>query len=164
MKDDLDLSEITLDDLIDIAILSHGFTPYKRDYFFHVETMWKDNFAGQYLIMFKHCYSLQYETIADEKILRQSWDESFIDFEEYLKAGEPEGYVWGTNWSNAYPGFSNLKDSEKAVKWTKDLGKEMKELLVESEIFKINLIYHNWTIEKLNEKTSLVTQAFFPLK
>lgn len=164
MKDDLDLSEITLDDLIDVAILSHGFTPYKRDYFFHIETMWKDKFAGQYLVVFKHCYSLSYNTIANNEILKQSWNECFIDFEEYLKAGEPEGYVWGTNWSNAYPGFSNLKNSEKATKWTKELGKEMRELIVESEIFKINLIYHNWTIEKLNEKTDIVTQAFFPLK
>lgn len=164
MKNDLDLSKITLADLTDVAILSHGFTPYKRDYFFHIETIWKDNLAGQYLVIFKHCYSLSYETLANGETLNQSWNDCFIDFEKYLKAGEPEGYVWGTNWSNAYPGFSNLKNSVKAEKWTKELGKEMNELLVELEIYKINLIYHDWTIEKLNEKTDLITQSFFPLK
>ena len=164
MKDNIDLSEITLDDLIDVAILTHGFVPYKRDYFFHIETMWKDNFAGQYIILFKHCYWMTYETIANEETLKQSWDDCFINFEDYLKNNEPEGYVWGTNWANAYPGFSVLQNSENATKWTKKLEKQMKELEVVSEIFKVNLIYNNWTIEKVNEKTNLITQAFFPLQ
>lgn len=164
MIDDPDLSKIVLDDIIDVAIISHGFMPYKRDYFFHIETMWKDNYAGQYLILFKHCYDLSYQTIADENILLQSWDECFIDFEEFKRAGEPEGYVWGTNWANAYPGFSNMENSPNATKWSERLKKEMKELLVESEVYKINLIYHNWTIQKLNAKSDLIKQAFFPLK
>ena len=93
MIENLDLSKIVLDDIIDVAIISHGFTPYKRDYYFHIETMWKDNYAGQYLILFKHCYDLSYETIADKSTLVQSWDDFFIDFEEFKNAGEPKGYV-----------------------------------------------------------------------
>ena len=84
MKDEIGLSNINLDDLIDVAILAHGFMPYKRDYYFHIETMWKDELAGQYIVIFKHCYSLNYETIADENLLNQSWDECFIDYNEYL--------------------------------------------------------------------------------
>ena len=56
MKDEIGLSNINLDDLIDVAILAHGFMPYKRDYYFHIETMWKDELAGQYIVIFKHCY------------------------------------------------------------------------------------------------------------
>src|ERR1044072_6086725 len=155
MTNEPDLSDITLDSFIDVAILAHGFTPYKRDYYFHIETMWNDNYAGLYLVCFRHCYDLSYKTIAGQEILIQSWDDCFIDYKEFEKAGEPEGYVWGTNWANAYPGFSNVSNSLKANEWTKKLGKEMKELLVQSEIFKINLIYHDWTLKKCNITCSM---------
>ena len=164
MKDEIGLLDINLDDLVDVAILSHGFMPYKRDYYFHIETMWKDELAGQYIIIFKHCYSLVYETIADKNLLNQSWDDCFIDYNEYLNNGEPEGYVWGTNWANSYPGFSTFNDSEKALEWSNKLKKQMKELIVESEIYKINLIYNSWTIKKLNNQTELINKAFISLR
>ncbi len=164
MSNEPDLSDITLDALIDTAILAHGFTPYKRDYYFHIETMWRENYAGQYLVCFRHCYDLTYQTLGNPETLLQSWDDCFIDYKEFEKAGEPEGYVWGTNWAIAYPGFSNVVDSVKAKEWTNNLGKEMKELLVEAEIFKLNLIYHDWTIKKLNSDTNLISQVLFPLQ
>jgi len=40
----------------------------------------------------------------------------------------------------------------------------MNEVEFEGEIFKMNLIYHEWTIEKLNNNTSLISQILFPLK
>ena len=58
MADSVDLPDFTFDDLIDSAILSHGFLPYKRDYYFHIETLWRAPFAGQYLVTLKHCYEM----------------------------------------------------------------------------------------------------------
>lgn len=160
-----DLTDITLVDLIDTAILAHGFTHYKRDYYFQIETMWqKENYAGQYLVCFKHCYDQTYQTLGGRETLLQSWDDCFINYQDWEKAGEPEGYVWGTNWANAYPGFSNVANSAKAKEWTDKLGIEMKELLVEAEIFKLNLVYHDWTIKKLNNDTGLISQVLFPLR
>lgn len=159
----IDLSYITLDDLIDSAILSHGFTQYKRDYFFHIETIWKEPFAGQYLVLFRHCYDFTYTAFTGAETLIQSWDDIFIDIDRYEKAGAPEGYVWGSNHIGAYPGFTKLDNSVKANEWTKKLGRQMNEVEVEGEIFRMNLIYYDWTIKKLNDNTSLISQYVFPL-
>ncbi len=157
--------DIKIDELYDMAILTHGFTSYNRDYFFHIEAnMWKDELKGQYMIYFVHCYDLSYQTLANSETLLQSWDECFIDFNEYLKAGEPEGFIWGTNWVNAYPGFSIVENSEKAELWTESLKKPMQELQVLSDVYKINLIFHDWKIVKINSQTDLINQAFFYLK
>lgn len=164
MAEPIDLSDISLDDLIDVAILSHGFTPYKRDYFFHIETLWNEPLAGQYLVLFRHCYEFTYKAIADGSTLSQSWDDIFIDHDKHTKAGSPEGYVWGTNYMNSYPGFRLLDKSEKATEWSRNLNKNMKEVEVEAEIFKMNLIFHEWTIKKLNNDTNLISQILFPIK
>jgi len=164
MTDKPDLTTITLDDLIDVAILSHGFLPYKRDYFFHIETLWKENYAGQYLLTFTHCYHMQFKTITGSETLKQSWDDCFINQDKWTESGEPEGYCWWTNYMNSYPGFSQVDNSELAKKFSAELGKEMKELKVEAEIFQLNLLFHEWTIKKLNSDTELVSQYIFPLK
>ncbi|RYE58252.1 MAG: hypothetical protein EOP48_03965 [Sphingobacteriales bacterium] len=158
-----DFSEITLDDFIDAAILSHGFMPYKRDYYFHIETLWKEPLAGQYLVLFRHCYEFNYRTFTGAETLLQSWDDLFIDFDKYEKAGGPEGYVWGSNHIGVYPGFTLVDNSVRANDWTEKLGKTMKEVELEAEIFKMNLVFHDWTIKKLNGKTNLISQLVFPL-
>lgn len=160
----LDLSGITLDSLMDSAVLSHGFMPYKRDYYFHIETLWNDPFSGQYLVLFKHCYDFSYKTFTGSETLFQSWDDLFIDSAKYEEAGSPEGYVWCTNYIGAYPGFTKISDSIKANEWTKKLGKPMNEVEFKGEIFKMNLVYHEWTIGKLNNNTNLISQFIFPLK
>ncbi len=163
MQTEPDLSSIKLESFIDAAILTHGFTQYKRDYYFHIETLWqKENYAGQYIVYFKHCYDLTYESTGSRETLLKSWDDCFINYKDWEDVGEPEGYVWGTNWAIAYPGFSSIPNSIKAKKWTDKLGKEMQEVMVESEIFKINLIYQDWTIKKLNNDTNLISQVLSP--
>lgn len=54
----------------------------------------------------------------------KSWSDDFTDFEQWTKAGEPEVYVWGINWSLAYPGFQTIPDSAEAAEWSRRLGKE----------------------------------------
>ena len=162
-NNNIDLSDITLDDLIDTAILAHGFMPYKRDYFFHIEALWKEPFARQYLVLFRHCYDFIYTTATGAETLLQSWDDLFIDYDKYEKAGAPEGYVWASNHIGAYPGFTKFDNSEKANEWTKKLGRQMSELQFEGEIFRMNLIYFDWTIKKLNDNKSLISQLIFPV-
>jgi hypothetical protein len=158
------LEEITLDDLLDSAILSHGFTPYKRDYFFHIETVWREPLAGQYLVLFRHCYDFSYTITAQPEIVVEAWDDLFTDWEKYKQASEPRGYVWGTNHIGAYPGFKKMDHSVKADEWTRKLHRPMNELEVLGEIFKMNLVYFDWTIKKLNENTSLINQIIFPMQ
>jgi hypothetical protein len=163
MQDSIDLSVITLDDFIDSAILSHGFMAYKRDYYFHVETIWREPLAGQYILTFRHCYEMWYKPITGAETLLQSWDDHFIDMDTYEKAGAPEGYVWGTNMMGAYPGFTEVKDSIKAAEWTKRLHRPMMEVELEAEIFQFNFVFYDWTLKKLNDQTDTVSQFTFPL-
>jgi hypothetical protein len=156
-------SECSLDDFVDAGILAHGFTPYKRDYFFHIETLWKEPLAGQYLLLFRHCYEFDYNIVAEPKILTESWEDLFTDFEKYQAAGEPEGYVWGTNHMLAYPGFRLIQDSPRAAHWTARLGKQMQETCLEAEIFQMNLIFYDWTLTKINDETNLIRQIIFPI-
>lgn len=81
----------------------------------------------------------------------------------FERAGEPEGYVWGTNIIGAYPGFGQVNNSAKADEWSKRLNRTMQEVQLEAEIFKFNFIFHNWTIKKLNDTTDTVKQFVFPL-
>jgi hypothetical protein len=106
----IELSGITLDSLIDSAVLSHGFKRYTRDYYFHIETLWNKPYAGQDLVLFKHCYDFVYKTFTGPETLIQSWDDHFIDYAKYEAAGAPEGYVWSTNYIGAYPGFSKIEN------------------------------------------------------
>lgn len=158
-----DLSNVTFDDLLDSAILSHGFMPYMRDYFFLIETRWGGNFSGQYQLLFKYCYELSYKVIPDKDFIKESWDDLFTNFNEWEKANSPDGFVWGTNWSLAYPGFSLVEDSALAQKWSADLGKEMKEMEVETNAYKFNFIFHEWTLKKLNDNSDLINKVIIPL-
>ena len=156
--------EIKLDDIYDVAIIKHGFTDYVRDYMFEIEANWIGDLAGKYNLIFKHCYELIYKTLIDDDTIKQSWSDMFIDFEIWEKNNEPEGFVWGTNWSLAYPGFKEIVDSEKAKVWSKKLGKEMKEVNLQSNSFEINLIYESWSLKKINYSTSLIEQIMLPIK
>jgi hypothetical protein len=163
MQDTLDLSSIILDDFIDCIIFSHGFTPYKRDYYFHIETIWKEPYAGQYILIFRHCYEMWYKPFTKPETLVESWEDHFINMDSYEKAGEPEGYVWGTNIICVYPGFTEIKESVKAAEWTKRLNIPMKEVQLEAEIFQFNFVYFDWTLKKINDINDTVSQFTFPL-
>ena len=39
----------------------------------------------------------------------------------YVKAGELDGYVWGVNWHELYPGITLLDDSAEAPEWSERL-------------------------------------------
>lgn len=93
---------------------------------------------------------MSYQVEAPGGTLLKSWDDCFTNMDDYKKAGEPEGYIWGINSTLAYPGFSYLADSEKADEWTHKLNKQMREVKVEAEILKLRLIFHEWTLKKLD--------------
>jgi hypothetical protein len=158
------IDDIKLDEIYDVAIIRHGFTDYVRDYRFEIEANWIGDLAGRYVLTFTHCYELTYKTLVDDDSIKESWNDLFTNFETWKKHNEPEGFVWGTNWSLAYPGFDEIVDSEKAKNWSKRLSKEMKEVRLQANSFKINLIYETWNLKKINSDTSLISQVMIPLQ
>lgn len=63
---------------------------------------------GAHELTFTHCVRLEYETRVRDDVWSRSWSDEFVDYQAWLDAGEPDGYVWGTDWSSAYPGRTRL--------------------------------------------------------
>jgi hypothetical protein len=127
---------------MDFGVMSHGFTEYVRDYFLEIELAEAARRPGRYVIWFTHVTELTYETRVGGEVWSDSWDDVFIDYEAWTKAGEPDGRVWGTNWSLAYPGLSLIEVSPTADKWKQKIGKHFFEITLETDTFFLSLIFH----------------------
>ena len=162
MDNQTEVNNLTLADLVDSNIISHGFVYYKRDYYFHLDTILQGDFAGQFILLFKHCYELNYLTNLDAIILKNSWSDIFINLKTLQDNGEPDGYHWAAG-LNAFPGFSVVQNSAKAQVWTEKLGQTMSELLVETD-FTLNLIFHSWTLKKIDKSADLLNYLTYPVE
>lgn len=149
--------------LFDVAVLHHGFAPYLRDYELLTEADWIGDAAGRYRYLFTHCVVADYETRIRDDVWPKSWGDVFTDYDRWLGAEEPDGFVWGTNWALAYPGWEHHADSERAQSWTERLGHEMHEVSVETNTYLLRLVFHEVRVEKVNDDTDLVRQVFIPL-
>ncbi|HET6566772.1 MAG TPA: hypothetical protein VFG50_02335 [Rhodothermales bacterium] len=148
--------------LFDVAVLHHGFAPYLRDYELLVETDWTEGAAGRYQYLFTHCVNADYETRVREDVWPESWDDVLTDYERYLQAGEPSGFVWGVNWALAYPGWEYHADSPRAKSWSERLGHLMHEVSLETNAYLLRLIFHDVRVQKVNDDTDLIRRVFIP--
>ena len=162
MDNQTGLKNLTLADLVDSNIISHGFVYYKRDYYFHIDTILQGDFAGQFVLLFKHCYELNYLTNLNENILKNSWSDIYTNLKSLQDNREPDGYAWAAG-LNAFPGFSVVQNSAKAHEWTNKLGQAMNELLVETD-FTLNLIFHSWTLKKIHTTADLLNYLTYPVE
>ena len=147
---------------VDFAVLAHGWAPHGRDYMVIVEASISSD-PGQHEITLTHCVRLEYETRVRDGVLQKSWTDEFTDYKTWQEAGEPEGYVWGTEWSMAYQGLTAIEDSELAREWTERLQRPMFELTLETDRFFLKAIFHSVRSRKLNDSTSLVSRVIIPL-
>jgi hypothetical protein len=152
-----------LTDIFDVAILRHGFSEYNRDYDFVFEADSTDD-SGQFLLRFKHVYELSYLTSLTTDTLKISTSDNFTDYKKWQETGDKEGFVWGVNYALAYPGFTILDNSFKADKWTKTLGFQMYNVILETETYKIDFVTSDFEIIKLNNDTDLINRLFIKLK
>ena len=44
--------------------------------------------------MFTHCVEAECRTRVGDNVWQKSWDDLFLDYEKWIAAGEPDGYVW----------------------------------------------------------------------
>jgi hypothetical protein len=158
-----------LDDLlkwlpeVDFAVLQHGLVSHGRDYVVFVEDCLSSNQDKQEII-FTHCVRVECETRVRNEVWPKSWSDEFTDYQRWTSAGEPDGYVWGTNWSLAYPGIQAIRDSATAAEWSTRLGKQMFEATLETDRFFLRLIFHSIRSQKINEKSETISRSIAPLK
>lgn len=146
----------------DIGVMDHGFVPHGRDYAFLVEvSMGRD--SGRHEVQFTHVAELSYATTVADDVWAKSWGEEFVDYQAWLDAGEPDGYVWGTCWSLAWPGIRAIEPSDKAAAWSMRLGKPMYEAEIVTDRFRINLVFHGIRSTKVGGDTSVMSSIVIPL-
>lgn len=151
-------------DLIDVALFRHGFCPYMRDYYLDYESGGVEPYAGHYLCLFTHCVVANTTTRVGSDTWKKSWSDEFTDHQAWINAGEPDGIVWGTNWSLMYPGLEYQENSDLAKGWSFRLEKEMHEVIMETEIFEIQLVFHDVIVKKLSSDLSVIDKVIFPIK
>jgi hypothetical protein len=72
--------------------------------------------------------------------------------------------VWGTNWSNAYPGLTIVEDSAIAASWSERIGKAFYEVTLETDRFFIRLVFNDIRYRKVSESTETIAAVTIPLK
>jgi len=104
---------------------------------------------GKYRFRFTHCVLAEIMTNVQDDSWKCSWEDIFIDYENWEAAGQPDGYVWGTCWSLAYPGATYIPDSSLAKEWSRRLQKPMHEMVLETNAYTLRLVFHNVTLTKI---------------
>ncbi|MGY1459860.1 YxiG-like protein [Luteimonas sp. A649] len=142
--------------------MDHGFVPHGRDYFVLVESS-MGNYPGRHQVQFTHVAEVSYTSVVADDVWTKSWGEEFVDYQAWLDAEEPEGYVWGTCWSLAWPGIRAVEPSTKAAEWSARLGKPMYEAEIETDRFRISLVFHSLRSAKVSDESSIVSSVVIPL-
>jgi hypothetical protein len=146
----------------DFAVLEHGFAPHGRDYRFLIQDSLCSD-PGTYELIFTHVVDLKYETRVGDKDWPISWADEFTDYAKWQASGEPEGYVFGTDWSLAYPGIETLPASPNAEDWSRRLQRPMCSASIETDRFRISLIFSDVRHRKLSDEIGVVRKVLLPL-
>jgi hypothetical protein len=140
---------------------SHGFTEYNRDYDIVITTVAAlppdipigdstgSYLEGRYRYRFTYCTEADLITAVGDDTWRESFNDRFTDYESWQAAGMPEGFFWGAQPADTYPGLSYVANSPRAALWTERLERQMHEVAVETNKFTLHLVCHDLRVEQL---------------
>jgi hypothetical protein len=148
----MDAAEIqrALDEVFDQALLYHAYTEYMRDYelIIYVGAAPSTGIQPVYRrYLFKHCVEVDVHTTVRPATWRGSLDDHLITHES---GRELDGYVWGVNWQELYPGGQVVADSKRAARWTEAIGIPFHEIRVEANAHDIRLVAADLTVSVLS--------------
>jgi len=132
-------------DLFDNSILKHGFTAYMRDYEI-VAQLFHGEDQGVYSYLFRGCVETHYESSILEGAF--SMDDSLI-FEGAETEDQPVGFYWAVNSAEVYPGWKYVADSERALAWSRKMGQSMHEVMIETNVYKLSLVFNSLAVESI---------------
>jgi hypothetical protein len=127
----------------DQPLVEHGFMAYNRDYRVVAEITGRRLPGGKvviikrYVLLFRGCVETHYTTNVHDRDL----DDIFIDHRRWEAAGRPEGFVWGLNFADAYPGARLVEDSQRATAWRETLDRAVHEVVIETNIYDLALVF-----------------------
>jgi|SRR5215204_5174316 len=151
--------------LVAAAILHHGFAPFMRDYDVIAEI---DGTGGTgssvYRYRFTHCTEAHVTTGVSDDTWQQSWADLFTDYKRWTAADSPGGFVWGVCWSMANPGLAYHAASPLAQEWSERLEQPMHEVTVETQVYRLSLIFHDVIIQQVSQEASVLDSISIPLQ
>jgi hypothetical protein len=68
-------------------------------------------------------------------------DDFVLSGPDYPEKDDPDGFIWGVRYSSAYPGLTYVAGGEHARVWAARLGRPMHEVLIETEAFRLRLVF-----------------------
>jgi hypothetical protein len=148
--------------LFDQAVVQHGFTRHLRDYDVIVDrvaSLPKSAFdaasdrhsyvEARCRYRFTHCVGATVETKLTDETWRVSWDDHFIDLGAWKRAGEPEGFIFGVQCADAYPGGRLVHESALACDWSGRLGHQIHEAVIETNTCALRLVFHDLCVTRI---------------
>ena len=132
-------------DLFDNSILKHGFTAYMRDYEI-VAQLFHGEDQGVYSYLFRGCVETHYESSIPEGAFLI--DDRLI-FEGSQTEEQSVGFCWAVNSAEVYPGWRYVADSERALTWSRKTGQEMHEVVIETNVYKLSLVFNSLAVENI---------------
>ncbi|HEY1750464.1 MAG TPA: hypothetical protein VGG29_04340 [Caulobacteraceae bacterium] len=142
---------------IDFGVMAHGFAPHGRDYVLILQA------GATYEVTLTHVVEAHYETRVGDDVWPRSWDDVLTDYAAWEAAGAPDGYVWGSNWSLAYPGVDAPDEDPVAENWATRIGKPMYAASIETDRFKLSVVFHAVRAERLSDDSSVVRRVLNPM-
>ena len=136
----------------DAAIIRHGFVDYMRDYEVLVTGL-RPAHTDWHRYHFVGCAEARVVTALKPEGFAESMpDDNVLSGPEYPEKEVPAGFIWGVRWSCAYPGLSYIDDSPTAHDWSRRLGIPMHEVVIETNVFRLSLIFHDFRYESLGQE------------
>ena len=139
----------------DFALLRHGFLTHGRDYELVVQIFGR----GTTRIILTHAMVANCESAVRPEVWTKSWDDVFLDYD---RAKYLDGYIWGTNWSLAYPGLSFSEADPDVLKWSILLGRPMNGAILETDRVKLKFVFSDVKTEPLSDDTEPIGKVIVP--
>ncbi|MFF1414506.1 hypothetical protein ACFVX6_32805 [Streptomyces sp. NPDC058289] len=136
-----------LDEVEDNAVVHHGYTSYMRDYeiIVYVGVDPQSNEPAHLRYLFRYCVDARCVTSVVAPTWRMSLDDRLIDYETGV---DLDGFVWGVKWANLTCS-QVLLESEAAGQWSRAVGIDFHEVLVDTNAHSLTLIFSDLRISEV---------------
>jgi len=115
-----------------------------RDYRIEV-ARWADEEQGvPYAYVFTHCVFAETTSLLAAETWNASWTTP-TDLAAW-EDSDAVGFAWGVNWANVDVALE-VADSQAAQVWESRLGRHMREALIETQVYRVRLVYHELRVE-----------------
>lgn len=151
------------EDFFDAAILRHSFTDYIRDYEIIVGARNGPPNTDIHKYQFVGCVEAHYETKLRENFTQSLSDENVHSGPEYPDKDEPDGFIWGVRFAESYPGLMYVENGERAIHWSRIVGRSMHEIALETNCFNLRLVFADLRYAFLGNEPEVVLPRDMPI-